>query len=133
MNPAKDTKFSYHPVRFAVAGFFSFLLIMQSLNCGTTERLSNQDREKFIKVYVELTLAREKLSDSSRVEKAVIQQIMSVNDVDKEFLDDVKRKMSSNLKLQSQVYREINDRLKVFEKLPPDSLEKQLRDVTEFP
>jgi hypothetical protein len=118
------------PAYLGRAGVFlvvSCLIIF--LACGGSVNISKADREKFIKTYVDLAINKASFDPAGGGFNSAIEDVFARNNNSKEFMNSIWEKMSASPKLQESIYREIVNRLKTIESLPPDSLEKLTQSI----
>jgi hypothetical protein len=97
--------------------------------CGNHATISKTERRKFIDTYVDLTLAYWKSERSPETYQSLAAAVYQKYDIDKGFLIKARLKIENNPKFQYGIYREIADRLKTYDDIPPDSLSKILNNA----
>ena len=126
-------RFRHNLVRLKRTGFFLCLCVIIIFGITCRQGISNSDRKKFITTYTELSLAYWKSETAPGRYSSLADVIFQKNGVDRKFLADIQGKMASNPQLQFQIYQEINERLKGYDNIPPDSLGKLFTKITDIP
>jgi len=109
------------------AKFAIIFVIFTIIACGSTGDISKQDRQKFIDIYVDLTLAYYHAEGDPAHFQTLAAAVYQKYDVDKAYLLKIQKKFENNPQIQLSVYKEIVDKLKGFEGTSTDSL-KQIID-----
>lgn len=94
--------------------------------CGKIEKSNNSDRNKFINIYVDLSLAYKKSQGAPENYQSLANAIFQKYEVDKAFMIKIQKRFENNPKLQLGIYQEIVERLKDFEDISQDSLKQVL-------
>jgi alpha-glucuronidase len=110
------------------AGIFFIIAVLIGCACSTNnEGISRDDREAFINTYVELTLTQIKYGNRLKTYQSLLENIYARNGTSKEFIDNFTTRMQGNPELQTEIYREIADRLKKLMDMPQDSLNQYIK------
>jgi hypothetical protein len=115
--------------------WLAIALIICSLlytGCTKTERINNSDRQKFIDIYVDLTLAYWNSAKSPVAYQSLAAAVFQKYNTDKSFLIKTQKKIENNPKLQYGIYLEIINRLKVYDNIPADSLNKAFKETIDL-
>jgi hypothetical protein len=116
-------------------GWLSITAIIFGLlyaGCGKTENINTSDRQKFIDIYVDLTLAYWNSEKSPVNYKSLTAAVFQKYDTDKSFLMKTQKKFENNPKLQYGIYQEILKRLKTYDNIPSDSLNQVLKETIDL-
>ena len=108
--------------------FFITILVFFILSCDKTPSVSDQEKELFTKICVELAVSKIKHGNNAAAYQMAIEDIFLRNNISREFLNDFLEKISSQPEIQQEVFQAINDRLEKYESLPLDSL-KRIRQI----
>ena len=115
-----------------VTGVF-FIFIMLYAACGKSPSISANEKEAFINTYVELTLAQIKFRNLDKQYQDIKKEIYLKNGTDEEFLNNFIEKISANIEVQEDIFREITNRLEKFEQVSPDSLNHYFKNYNQIP
>jgi len=121
-----------HKIWPRVTGAF-FIFIILYAACGKSPSISPDEKEAFINTYVELTLAQIRYRNFEKQYQDIKKEIYLKNGTDEEFLDNFIDKISTNIEVQEDIYREITSRLEKFEQVSPDSLNRFLKNYNQAP
>jgi hypothetical protein len=97
--------------------------------CGRIDKFSDSDRQKFVNIYIELSLAYWKSQSAPDNYQSLATAIFNKYDVDRTFMIKIQKRFENNPKRQLAIYQEIVERLKGYEDISQDSL-KQVLDKT---
>lgn len=92
--------------------------------CGIHDKIDPGDKETFIAVYTELTLAKAHYAGVPGKFVRFKEIILRKHGVDEKFLTDFLAGIDSHPEIELEVFQAIADRLKQYDKLPPDSLNR---------
>lgn len=95
-----------------------------SVGCSRIENKISNDRQKFIDIYVDLTVAYWQSEGKTNNYQSLAAAVFEKYDVDKTFMIKTQKKFENDIKLQLGIYQEIVDRLKNFENISQDSLQQ---------
>jgi hypothetical protein len=96
------------------------------VGCGKAEPIDKASRQKFIDVYVDLTLVYWNSQKAPINYQSMAAAVYNKYDIDKSFLIKTQKKLDNNPPLQHEIYQEIVNRLKKYEDIPVDSLSNVL-------
>ena len=102
--------------------FFILLTAVLLQTCSRPAPITETEKKAFEKTYAELMLAYIKFHKVPQRHAKIIDIIFKQNHTNREFLDSTAAKIASHIKLQEEIYTEIEKRLAAYEKLPPDSI-----------
>jgi len=106
----------------------SLFIIIQS--CNKSPSISNSDKQAFITVYTQLTLAKIKFGKFPQKHKTAVEMILNRNNTNQEFLNEFLEKVASHAEIQQEIFQAIDKELEKYENLPPDSLERFWDSIT---
>lgn len=104
-----------------------FIAVFLLAACGDVDNITGNDRQKFIDVYIDLSLAYWKTQGTPDNYQALAAVVFQKYDIDKAFMIKIQKKFENKPKLQLGIYQEIVERLKGYEDISQDSL-KQILD-----
>jgi hypothetical protein len=116
-----------YPFKRAIPILLIGLVLIVSA-CGKQERISKNDKKKFIDIYVELTLAYWNSQKSPGSFQSLATAVFEKYNVDKAYLMKTQKKFENNPDLQLDIYKEIAGRLKGYDSIQPDSLDKIVKE-----
>jgi len=110
-----------------------FIILILSIGCGKSPAISADEKEAFISTYVELTLAQIKFKNFDKQYQEIKKEIYLKNRTDEEFLKSFIDKISANIEVQEDIFREITGRLEKYEQVSPDSLNRYFKNFNQIP
>ncbi len=110
-----------------------FIIMLALISCKGTASISSEEKEAFIKTYVELSLARMKFGNLSKKYETAKEKIFIRNGTGEEFMNDFLDRISTKQDVQLEVFQAIADRLEQFESLPLDSLRRFWSNLLDEP
>lgn len=112
----------------------SFILLALIIGgCNHSKKIDSGERETFIAVYTELTLARSHFAGIPGKFASFKDKIFRKHRVDERFMTDFLGKIASDPNLELEIFQTIADRLSRSEKLPPDSLNRLISNFINEP
>lgn len=122
-----------HKLEPRLGGAFLFILLIGFGCHSTASGLSRQEKAAFINTYVELTIAQAKYDVRPREYDVAVKNIYAKNNTSPELMKEYLRKISDNPQEQHEVYNAIAEKLKGYEDIPADSLNKILKPLQARP
>ena len=119
--------YSVRKIKSRLAGTFLFVMFVIISCSSTTSPVTESEKEAFINTYVDLTLLQIKFSGGRKVYERTAEKVFIKYGTSVEFLEEFTQNISSNPKLQAEIYEEISLRLKAYNDLPLDSINQVIK------
>jgi len=110
-----------------IIGIMAAILLYAA--CGRIDKNGDSDRDKFVNIYVDLSLAYWKSQGAPDNYQPLAAAIFKKYDVDRTFMIKIQKRFENNPKVQLAIYQEIVERLKGYEDISQYSL-RQVIDNT---
>jgi hypothetical protein len=116
------------PPRSTGAFFIALLILIYS--CGLNSKpVSDKEIDSFCNTYTDLVLIQLRFKGNDKKYKTAESAVFEKNGLTKDEFSEFKKKISSKPELENEIYHKLLDKLKTYQDLPVDSLNKLINSL----